>query len=393
MTGGIAALEREFALLRAWLFEEALPLWTDRGLDRANGGFFEKLNPDGRPTVEPRRARVVGRQIYVFAIAGKLGWEGPADEMMRYALDRLFRCHLGVAEGMVISTVTAKGAPLNAGFDLYDHAFVLFGLAAAAARGETTAALAARSARLRDDMKAGWGHPLAGFEESNPRSLPLKANPHMHMLEASLAWMAVSDDPAWGALADEIAELCLARFLDPATGALREYFDGDWRLLDRPEDGVVEPGHQFEWAWLLRRWGHLRGRADALAAAGRLAGIGEGPGVCPVRHLAMNELNTDLSPRDGLCRLWPQTERTKAHALAMAQAPDAEGRDAFALQAAQAAAGLRRYFDHPLKGAWWEHLGLDGKPLAEPARTSSLYHIICAINEIADQLAVARAEA
>ncbi|MFZ2872105.1 AGE family epimerase/isomerase [Zavarzinia sp.] len=390
MTSGITALEREFALLRSWLFEEALPLWTDRGLDRANGGFFEKLNTDGTPTIEPRRARVIGRQIYVFAIAGKLGWTGPADEMMRYALDRLFRCHLGV-DGMVISTVTAEGAPLNAGFDLYDHAFVLFGLAAAAARGKETAGFAARAARLRDDMKAGWGHPLAGFEESNPRSLPLKANPHMHMLEASLAWMAVSDDPAWGALADEIAELCLARFLDPATGALREYFGGEWQLLNQPDYGVVEPGHQFEWSWLLRRWGHWRGRADALAAAGRLAEIGEAPGVCPVRHLAMNELNPDLSLRDGLCRLWPQTERIKSHVLAMALSSDGEDRAAFALQAAQAASGLRRFFDHPLKGAWWEHLGIDGKPLAEPARTSSLYHIICAINEIADRLAAVQA--
>ncbi|PWR25961.1 AGE family epimerase/isomerase [Zavarzinia aquatilis] len=389
MTDGMAALSREFHLLRDWLFEEALPLWSDRGLDREHGGFFEKLNPDGRPTHEPRRARVTGRQVYAFAIAGGLGWRGPAEEMMRYALDNLFRRYLP-PDGMVISTVDAGGAVVRADFDLYDHAFILFGLAAAAARGERTGELSARAARLRDDMIAGWSHPVAGFEESQPRSLPLKANPHMHILEAALAWMAVSDDPGWGRLADGIAELCLARFIDPATGALREYFDGDWQLLAQFENTVVEPGHQFEWSWLMRRWGALRGRADALAVAERLAAIGEGPGVCPVRDLAMNELNADLSLRDGLCRLWPQTERIKAHVAALTGAADADDRNAAAVLAARAASGLRRYFDHPLKGAWWEHLGIDGKPLSEPARTTSLYHIVCAINEVAGVFAPAR---
>lgn len=384
MTGGVAALRREFGILREFLFEEAFPLWSDRGLDRAHGGFFEKLNPDGTPTDEPRRARVTGRQIYAFAIAGRHGWPGPADETMVYALDNLFRRHLDPTGGMVISTVAADGRVLRGDFDLYDHAFVLFGLAAAAGRGQPTEA---RAARLRDDMRAGWRHPLAGFEESVPRSLPLKANPHMHMLEAALAWAEISADPAWAALADEIAELCLARFLDPISGALREYFDGDWLAEARPEMTAIEPGHQFEWAWLMRRWGRSRGRADALAAARRLTHIGEGPGVCPVRDLAMNELNADLTLRDGLCRLWPQTERIKAHVAAFSAAGDAAERDEIAGIAARAIAGLCRYFDHPLKGAWWEHIGIDGRPLAEPARTTSLYHITCAFDEVATALA------
>ena len=387
MTDGVDALQREFGLLRSWLFDEALPLWSGPGLDRDTGSFFEKLNPDGLPTDEPRRARVTGRQTYAFATAGKLGWPGPADDLMRYALDNLFRRYLDPAGGMVISTVAADGSVLRPDFDLYDHAFVLFGLAAAAARGERVAEFSARAAQLRDDMKGGWAHPVAGFEESQPRTLPLKANPHMHMLEAALAWMALSDDPAWGGLADELAELCLARFIAPENGAQREYFDGAWGLLGGHDDSVVEPGHQFEWAWLLFRWGQLRGRPDAIAAARRLIEIGEGPGVCPQRGLAVNELNPDLTLRSGLCRLWPQTERIKAHALAMSAANDPEERNAAALQAATAAAGLRRYFDHPIRGAWWEHIGLDGQPLPEPTRTTSLYHIICAINEVSDQLA------
>ncbi len=386
MSAGWTAFTLELGKLRQWLFEQALPLWSTVGVDRASGGFFEKLTPAGQPVEEPRRARVTGRQIYAFAMAEKLGWVGPARAMLRYGLTNLETHYLG-PEGLVISTVDGAGKVLAADFDLYDHAFVLFGMAAAASVGEQKGRLERRAIALRDAMKAGFGHPLAGFEEARPRRLPLKANPHMHMLEASLAWAEVSADPGWPALADEIAELCLAHFLDPATGALREYFDGDWRLLDDKANSVVEPGHQFEWAWLLARWGRIRGRKDALAAAARLIAVGEGPGVDPVRGLAINELNADLSLRDGLCRLWPQTERIKAHAIAAASAPTTAESDRQAALAAQAARGLRRFFEHSVAGSWYEHLGLDGKPLAEPARTSSLYHITCAIAEMTAQAA------
>ena len=44
-------------------------------------------------------------------------------------------------------------------------------------------------------------------------------------------------------------------------------FDADWRPLAGLTGRLVEPGHQFEWAWLLERWSRLRGRADATTCA------------------------------------------------------------------------------------------------------------------------------
>lgn len=381
----LAALRTEYALLCDWLFGQALPLWAGVGTDRSTGGFFEKLTPQGQPLDDPRRARVSARQIFSFATAGQLGWPGDASGMVEYGLANLLRHHLP-PEGIVVPTVAADGRVLRRDFDLYDHAFVLFALAAANQMRGGDPALEQRAAALREAM-GGWAHPVRGFEEAQPRSLPLKANPHMHLFEAALAWQEVSDNPGWAALADSLADLCLERFLDPATGALKEYFDGDWRPLPAPQD-VVEPGHQFEWAWLLRRWGAARNHPKALAAAARLAEIGEGPGVDPTQDLAMNELNADLTVRDGLFRLWPQTERLKAHVSALANASDTAAQDRAADLATRAARGLRRYFDHPVPGSWWEHLGRDGHPHDpnEPARASSLYHITCAIGELGQQI-------
>ena len=42
--------------------------------------------------------------------------------------------------------------------------------------------------------------------------------------------MELDDDPAWRQMADDIATLCLDKFIDPANGALRENFAADWSL-------------------------------------------------------------------------------------------------------------------------------------------------------------------
>ena len=72
-----------------------------------------------------------------------------------------------------------------------------------------------RTALLEQHARAG-----GGFDSGMSERTPLLSNPHMHLFEAALAWQAVSADPAWGALADEICGIALKHFIDPRTGAL-----------------------------------------------------------------------------------------------------------------------------------------------------------------------------
>jgi mannose-6-phosphate isomerase len=170
-------------------------------------------------------------------------------------------------------------------------------------------------------------------------------------------------------LSDEIAGLAMARFIDPATGALREFFDADWRAI-AGEGGLVEPGHQFEWAWLLQRWGAARGDAAGQTAARRLFENGL-RGVDPAREVAVNALWEDFSVRDGSARLWPQTEHLKA-TVALGDAT----------QGVRAARGLARYLDTPARGAWRDKLRPDGSFVEEAAPATSFYHLMVAILEL-----------
>jgi mannose/cellobiose epimerase-like protein (N-acyl-D-glucosamine 2-epimerase family) len=383
MTGtpGFDAFLRERDALTAWLLENALPLWWRVDADQAAGGFFEQIGQDGIAIDGVRRVRVPARQVYSFATGRKLGWNGPF-EAVEHGLNFLItRCY--APKGFFWSNVMPDGTPAGREFDLYDNAFGLFALAAAFAARMDRAPLATLADTIRGNLIDGWAHPLGGFEDAMPRASPLRANPHMHLLEAALAWIEI--DPAseeWNVLADELAELCLAKFLHPENGCVREFFDGDWNPMPGETGRIAEPGHHFEWGWLLARWGRLRRRADALAAAQNLVLLGERHGVDPVRGVAFNEIWDDLSPKDLNARLWPQTERIKGW-LTLASLGETEDEidDAFAKVAA-AAAALRLYFQTPIRGLWRDKMDAQGNFIEEPAPASSLYHIVCAISEM-----------
>lgn len=379
----IAALSHPAPDLLDWLVRDALPLWAQHGVDRERGGFFEKLGHDLSPIEEPRRARLVARQIYCFAAGGQLGWEGEAEALVAHGLDFLTR-HMIRADGSVVMAVEADGRVARDRYDPYDYAFVLFALAAAGARQRDPADLLDLAARVRDRLSATWAHPIAGYEEASPRTLPLKQNPQMHLFEAFLAWAELMGerDPSWQQHADALGQLALERLIDPTTGALYEFFDGDWMPLSDDKGLLVEPGHQFEWAWLLTRWAEQRGDARAFAAAVRLAEIGEQHGV-NARGVAFCELHQTFQVRDAHAKLWPQTERIKAwHALSLSPLNTPEGRAKSADHLGRAVAGLRSFLVTRPRGLWHEVQRPDGTFIDEPVRASSLYHITCAIQTI-----------
>jgi mannose-6-phosphate isomerase len=360
----------------AWLAEAALPLWAKAGVDQrpgliaGSGGapvgglFQEALTPAGEPVDLPRRARAQARQVFVFATAALEGFGEPWRAVALSGYARFLAVYRR-PDGLFLKRADPEGRPLEAEADVYDQAFAILAMAALhaadpkggydAAADLTLGALQARRA------------PSGGFRESPPHDF--QANCHMHLFEAALAWEEAGGGPQWSGLADEIAGLALARFIEPTRGVLREFFDADWRALTG-EAGLVEPGHQFEWAWLLERWGRARADRAALAAARRLYENGL-KGVDAAREVAVNALWDDFFVRDASARLWPQTEHLKA-ALVL-------GTEAEALLAARS---LAKYLETPARGAWRDKLRPDGGFVEEPAPATSFYHLMVAILEL-----------
>jgi mannose-1-phosphate guanylyltransferase/mannose-6-phosphate isomerase len=348
----------------AWLGEAALPLWAGAGVDPVGGLFQETLSVAGVPIEAPRRARAQARQVFVFASAAAAGYGEAWLSVARKGWARFVAAYRR-PDGLFINRVAADGSPIDAEADNYEQAFVLLAMAALTALDPAAGGLEPDAERALDGLErrrvAG-----GGFRENGPH--PFQANCHMHLFESAMAWEPVGG-PRWARLSDEIATLAMTRFIDPQTGALREFFDADWRALSG-EGGLVEPGHQFEWAWLLERWGLARGDAAARTAARRLFEAGL-KGVDPVREVAVNALWDDFSVRDGEARLWPQTEHLKAAVIL-----------GDAAQGLRAARGLAQYLDTPARGAWRDKLRPDGTFVEEPAPATSFYHLMVAILEL-----------
>uniref|UniRef100_B0T7S1 Mannose-6-phosphate isomerase n=1 Tax=Caulobacter sp. (strain K31) TaxID=366602 RepID=B0T7S1_CAUSK len=375
-----------YARLRNWLVEAAVPLWSQAGVE-ASGAFHETLDPRGPPIDGPRRARVQPRQLYALQTARKLG-ASLDDAILRQGL-HAFTTRYVRSDGLIRTLVAGDGRVLDETAVLYDQAFALLALASLAPllgqEGERSAMVLLRA------IGVYFGRP-GGFETTLPASLPLASNPHMHLLEACLAWMAAGGDPAWAQTAGQIVTLTLDRFIDPVNGALREFFDGDWRPAAGEPGRIVEPGHQFEWAWLLLSWSRLA-KTDPLSVPARVAALrlianAEDFGVDPSRNVAMNSLLDDFSIHDAKARLWPQTERIKAWALASTQL-DAPWWDTVA----DAVEGLELYLRTPVQGLWFDNMTADGDLVDGPAPASSFYHIVCAIEVLGRALGDVRCAA
>jgi mannose/cellobiose epimerase-like protein (N-acyl-D-glucosamine 2-epimerase family) len=364
-----AAVRAALGRLKAWLFDDALPLWWERGADPA-GGFYDRLDLDGTPMVGPKRLRVQARQAFVYATAAQLGWPGPAEQACRHALGAVRAARQ--PDGLYRLGPAPAGPPDGMG-TLYDQAFVLLGLASAkAAFGDRAAE--GEAAALLDRLDA-FAETTGGYREAPDLAAPLFPNPNMHLFEGFIAWSEVSDDSRWRERALGQARLAVERLIDPTTHALVEAYGSGWRPLGPPRAQVVWPGHLYEWAWLLLRWpgchgAYVSAAIDLITAAAR--GADRRTGV------TVFALDGALAVSDARARLWSQTEAIKAFALAA----ERTGEGVWDSETEAACGALEEFLDVPTPGLWRDWRGEDGRFVEEPAPASSFYHIAGAIAEL-----------
>jgi mannose-6-phosphate isomerase len=360
---------------RHWLLEQAAPLWAKRGRTRS-GLFAERMTLSGEPDPSYFRVFVQARHVFSFVQIGELGWSGPWKDLVGETVETLIG-RAKRADGFFVHRLSAEARQLDRRADLYDQAFVLLALGTAAAALDRPEWFDEAEALL-DLLNGQWSHPFGGFKEgeiADPRIR--RQNPHMHLLEAFLALENGSGRRQFGNAAHSIAELAQAKFIEPNSGALLEYFTDELAPAIGVEGRIAEPGHCFEWAWLFERLS-VSGWDSGFLISDRLTAFARRSGIATKRNVAINEILTDGLVHDGTARLWPQTERLKAAVVRLRRL----GSDIEAEEAVAAAHGLRQYLDVPIPGLWRDKLRANGTWIDELAPGSSLYHITCAYAEL-----------
>lgn len=343
--------------LGAWLRTAALPLWATLGWDEEAGVFREALSQGGIPVEPRRRSRVQARQVFVYASAALDDPGAPWGRLARRAMETLMR-RGGGADGLYAYAPDLGAPETDPQALLYDQAFVLLALAALARLEPDAAAWPAEAERLRNALGA-YRHAAGGFAERAED--PFQSNALMHLFEAAIAWTGVTGGREWTRLGAELADLALDRLIDPQTGAMGEVFDATWGRPE-PREARLEPGHQFEWAWLLMSWGDLAGDLRCAPAARRLYDCGR-RGVAP-EGAVVDALTGAFDVSDAAGRLWPHCEHLRA-ARVLGSGDDAT----------RAARALAAFLRTATPGLWHERRDPNGRWLEGPSPATSLYHL------------------
>ncbi|MEL6818884.1 MAG: AGE family epimerase/isomerase [Pseudomonadota bacterium] len=368
------AYDRSKPAIRKWLFDVCLPFWASAGLDPDYGGVHEAMAFDGTPAPHPKkRLRVLPRQIYCFAHAMNTGWEGMDDATLRSLFDNLVTTGWHKKEGGFIHLFNPDGTVQNPLRDTYDQCFVLLACAwLHRSKGWP-------EARQWADKTLSWmdenlADPHGGYVENSDRVMPRRANPHMHFLEAMLAWYEATGEEDFLNRAEKIVGLFQSCFYDPATGTLSEFFAEDW-TPDRTGD--VEPGHHYEWAWLLLRYNRLRPTEQLEQQAKMLFATAKAFGHHQQTKAACDTMRPDGTGLSNRARCWPQTEALKC-AIEMEKLGVG---GASALRAQMVDVLFDHYLSKYQPGGWCDAISAAGKPVAADMPSSTFYHVFCALIE------------
>ncbi len=372
-------LQQALAPVLAWTKDTALPFWGTVGVDQARGGFHERLDLRGAPVLDvPKRLMVQGRQLFVYCSAALLGWypDGRqlADRCVEYMIGKFYQ-----ADGKPgwVYSLAPDGSIGNPMRDGYAHAFALLGLSwyhRLTGDSQVIPVIDATIAYLDDGFAAKQGGYLDAVP---PPDAIRRQNPHMHLFEAFIALTQATRNEQYLAHATKIFHLFAERFFQPSSGALCEYLTDELVPIPGAKGRICEPGHHYEWIWLLRHYQRLSGRnvgsyCAALYAHADKYGWDKGGFI-------VDELDMSGAVIANSRRSWPHTEGAKANIV--------EGEAGHAGCDERAAQCLNRlseaFLARPIPGGWVDRVSAEGAPIAEFIPASTLYHVFGAVTEAA----------
>ncbi|MER8663771.1 mannose-1-phosphate guanylyltransferase/mannose-6-phosphate isomerase [Mesorhizobium sp. M1148] len=361
-----------------WLFEETLPLWSTSGVDERHGGFHEALGFDGEALLKPKRMRTTARQVYAFAVAKARGWDGPADRLISHGI--AFMAGKGRTDrGGWVRTLNVDGSVADPTEDAYDHSCVLLALAHAHMCGNPDALRLGQEtfvfldAHLEDSR-------MTGFLETSDGEGERRSNPHMHLLEAFLAWYKATGDRTYLRRAARIIDLFRSHFFDAESWTLGEYFDAGWKPAAGEKGTWTEPGHHFEWASLLTDFVARSGQGELSNFARKLYASAIANGLNRATGLAYGAVSRQGLPLDLVSRSWPQAEAIKA-AIAL---DGSGGPDLKPEIEARVGRLFRWHIDPAPLGLWIDRIDERGRSLASDVPASIFYHLVCALTQYLD---------
>jgi mannose/cellobiose epimerase-like protein (N-acyl-D-glucosamine 2-epimerase family) len=364
----------------AYVFRDMASLWATNGWDSEARRGRERLQLDlSDSNLGYRRSMVVGRQLFFFSHAFRITRDAIFGDRAHSLFLDLQKRFWDPLHGGWYFSVTNDGQPADTSKDLYAHAFVLFGLVhyyaifpgkEAMERLLDTHGLIKRHFRLPTDWLAHSA--TRSWEILNGN---LEQNPHMHLLEAYLSAHRSISEPSFLEEADRMIGIFRDRLLTRDGQKVLEHFDHEG--TPSTENGtVIEPGHLYEWYWLLNEYAEIAGLPAYAELPEPVFDWAERHGLDPGGGI-YDLVDVDGRSRSDRKRIWPVTEAIKAWTTKARTRRDDQSRRGLM-------AWIRFIMDNYFAGGgrWHEYLDRNLQPDSDYMPASTPYHVAMAALEV-----------
>jgi mannose-6-phosphate isomerase len=368
---------------------EFMPRWLEIAMPEGRGPapVLESLDDDRHEISTWAQARTVFTLAHLGLLTGRADFIAQAIRIKEFMTAHLLR-----PDGGCFRVIRGDGAPFEDAHKTqcrtYDFAFVLLGLvtlrkAAPDAVSEEEIARCWRFiSEVLSDTATGalWESDLMARQGPRPQDLRAQ-NPHMHMIETYLQCFEMTGNTVWADRAKRLLQIGQTYFIEPDTGGVREFICWDLAPLATDTGRRCEPGHQYEWSWLVLRYRDLTGDCGFDDLARKMSDFAAAFGVRSTGVLAgapLSAVDIDGNLIDGTHLLWPLTEAGKFHAINYRLTQDDHHKQSLA-----AIAGLifDKFFAPDASPSWVNQLDENGKVIWEAGLTRVLYHMALFITE------------
>ncbi|QQX92788.1 AGE family epimerase/isomerase (plasmid) [Gluconobacter sphaericus] len=368
-----------------WMVQKALPLWSAAGYDRTRRLYHERLTFDATPIVTPDlRLMVQARQIATFCRASLDGVFNASQDALDCLAEVQNRYWRSDNQPGWVFALGVDGRPSKTTRDLYAHAFILYAYAWTYHLSRDKNLLKTVNETI-NEIESIFQEGFEGFLSEFPVINSMRhQNPHMHLLEAYLVLFEVTEDQFYLDKAKYIVALVKNKFINSRSGMVMEFLSSNWTVCEKFGSNAVEPGHLFEWSWLMSEVIRLSPEDPKIknlhTIAERLFNSGVQYGI--VHGMVCDGITDDGTITHTSTRIWPQTElirllayRSKRLTINMQNITENY------LFVTMTRIFFSSYAPNSLQGGWFDRRNAKGKITVDHMPASSLYHIYGAARE------------
>jgi len=251
-----AEMEEELTSILSW--------WTEKMVDKTNGGFYGKI--DGHNQLHPEADKGVilnTRILWAFSAAAILTKKSEYEIIAQRAFEYLVAHFLDKKNGGLFWMLDFKGNPTQTKKQIYAQAFGIYGLSEYyhLTKNKKAIELALELFEAIEnysfDKKHGgyfeaftenW-QPIEDLRLSEKDANEAKTmNTHLHILEAYTNLYRVFPNEKIGNALRGLIECFIEKFIDKKTKHLHLFFDEKWNS----KSIAISYGHDIEGSWLLQ---------------------------------------------------------------------------------------------------------------------------------------------